>query len=83
VIDMTTDLYLDQLAHLIATNGITQYESDIARLGVRLQSQGHGGPVVDLLIDHDASAIARERAFGIAVGQLARGPAQRVDHLAA
>lgn len=70
-----SDPYLDHLAHLIAVNGIVQYESDIARLVVRLRSLGHTGSLVDLLGDHQAAPIARERAFGVLVGQLARGPA--------
>jgi hypothetical protein len=87
VIDMThrtevhTDHYLDQLAHLIARNGINLYESDISRLVVRLHSVGHAGPMVDLLADQTATPIARERAFGILVGQLARGPANTDPHL--
>ena len=75
-----TDPYLDDLAHLIATNGIGLYGSDIARLVVRLRSQGHGGSLTDLLADHSASPIARERAFGTLVGQLARGPARSSFH---
>lgn len=75
------DPYLDQLAHLIALNGITVYESDIARLAVRLRSLGHTDSLVDLLADHAASPIARERAFGNLVGQLARGPAHADSHL--
>ena len=70
-----TDPYLHDLAHLIAANGIGQYESDIARLVVRLRSHGHSGSFTDLLADRSASAIVRERAFGALVGQLARGPA--------
>lgn len=70
-----TDPYLDQLAHLIERNGIVQYESDIARLVVRLRSVGQTGSLVELLGDHSAAPIARERAFGTLVGQLARGPA--------
>ncbi len=75
-----TDPYLHDLAHLIAVNGIGTYESDIARLVVRLRSQGHGGTLTDLLADHGASPIARERAFGTLVGQLARGPARPSAH---
>jgi hypothetical protein len=71
-----SDPYLDSLSHLIALNGIAQYESDIARLVVRLRSQGHTGPLTTLLGDHSAPAIVRERAFGELVGQLARGPAR-------
>jgi hypothetical protein len=77
----SSDPYLDDLAHLIATNGIGMYESDIARLVVRLRSHGHAGSLTELLSDHAASPIARERAFGMLVGQLARGPARRIDHL--
>lgn len=75
----STDPYLDDLAHLIATNGIGLYESDIARLVVRCRALGlDRGPdrgLVELLADHAASAIVRERAFGVLVGHLARGPA--------
>jgi hypothetical protein len=83
VIGMThhSDPYLDQLAHLIAENGISQYESDIARLVVRLRSVGHTGSMVDLLGDHSAAPVARERAFGTLIGQLARGPALAERHL--
>lgn len=79
--DISPDPYLNDLAHLIATNGIGTYESDIARLGVRLRSQGHGGALAELLVDHSAPPIARERAFGVLVGQLARGPARSSDQL--
>lgn len=72
-----SDPYLDSLAHLIAMNGIAQYESDIARLVVRLRSQGFSGALTTLLGDHSAAGIVRERAFGVLVGQLARGPAHR------
>jgi hypothetical protein len=75
-----TDPSLHDLAHLIADHGIHQYESDVARLVVRLRSQGHGGSLTDLLADRSAAAIIRERAFGTLVGQLARGPA-RSGHL--
>ncbi len=79
--DTSTNIGLDDLAHLIATNGIGTYESDIARLVVRLRSQGHGGSLAELLGDHSAAPIARERAFGTLVGQLARGPARSSGHL--
>jgi hypothetical protein len=75
----STDPYLHDLAHLIAANGIGQYETDIARLVVRLRSVGLDSSLVHLLADHGAPAVARERAFGILVGQLARGPAHRPD----
>jgi hypothetical protein len=77
VTPLHTDPYLDSLSHLIALNGISQYESDIARLVVHLRSQGIDGPLTALLGDHGAAAIVRERAFGVVVGQLARGPARR------
>jgi hypothetical protein len=62
--------YLDQLAHLVAEHGIAAFESDIARLVVRLRAAGHHGPMVDLLSDKHARAIARERAFGVLVARL-------------
>ncbi|MGD9998907.1 MAG: hypothetical protein AB7L17_10940 [Ilumatobacteraceae bacterium] len=74
-----TDPYLHDLAHLIAANGIEEYETDIARLVVRLRSLGLDSSLVHLLGDHDAPSVARERAFGILVGRLARGPAHRPD----
>ncbi len=71
------DQYLDDLAHLIARDGIGGFESDVARLVVRLRSAGHGGTITDVLADRDESSAARERAFGMLVGQLARSPAHR------
>ncbi|MBI5089151.1 MAG: hypothetical protein HZB15_09920 [Actinobacteria bacterium] len=79
-ISTSTDPYLHDLTHLIAAHGIAAYESDVARFVVRQRSLGHDGSLTDLLADRDASAIARERAFGTLVGQLARGPA-RTLHL--
>lgn len=69
--------YLDQLAHLVAAHGITAFEGDIARLVVRLRAQGHRGTLVDVLGDHQAPGVARERALGCLLGALARGPAQQ------
>jgi hypothetical protein len=74
---------LDDLAHLIATNGIERYESDIARLVVRLRADGVDLVLTDLLADPSAPGIARERAYGVLVGQLARGPAERTAVLGA
>jgi hypothetical protein len=71
--DMTTaspDRYLNDLAFLIAEHGITGFESDIARLVVRLRSGGHVGPLTDLLLDKSASPPARERALGKLIGVL-------------
>jgi hypothetical protein len=56
--------YLDQLAHLIADQGIQAFESDIARLVVRLRAAGHHGPIVAALSDRHAADVVRERAFG-------------------
>ena len=64
------DPYLDQLAHLIADHGIAAFESDIARLVVRLRAAGFRCPTVDLLADQHAPRVARERAFGLLVGLL-------------
>lgn len=71
-----TDPYLDQLAYLIAAHGILDFEGDIARLIVRLRSEGHCDLLIDVLADHGAPAVARERAFGHLLGTLARGPAK-------
>ena len=71
-----TDPYLHDLAHLVAANGIEQYESDVARLVVRLRSLGQGGTLTELLGDRTAPSVARERAFGVLIGRLARGPAR-------
>lgn len=77
----STDPYLDDLAHLIAANGIGLYESDIARLVVRFRAHGLDRGLVDLLADHATSTIVRERAFGVLVGHLARGPAATASPL--
>lgn len=65
-----TEPYLDQLAHLVAEHGIAEFESDIARLVVRLRAAGFRCPTVDLLADKHAPSIARERAFGVLVALL-------------
>ncbi len=62
--------YLDQLAHLIADHGIGAFESDIARLVVRLRVDGHGGPLLTVLADKQAAPVARERALGQLLSQL-------------
>jgi hypothetical protein len=72
-----TEPYLDQLAHLVAEHGITEFEGDIARLVVRLRAAGLRCPTVDLLADKHASPIARERAFGVLLGLLMRHEAVR------
>lgn len=79
------DHYLDDLAHLIARDGIGGFESDIARVVVRLRSTGHGGTITDLLADRHQPSAARERAFGILVGRLTIVPAHhpRPAHAAA
>jgi hypothetical protein len=76
---MTTQLdpTLDRLAHEIAANGISNYESDIAGVVTRLRQVGQTGSLISVLADRAAPSIVRERAFGTLVGQLARGPAQR------
>ncbi len=76
ILPSPNDPYLDRLAHLVAAHGIEAFESDIARLVVRLRAAGHCGTIVDLLADHHAPAVARERALGEALGLLAR-PAAR------
>jgi hypothetical protein len=86
------DASLDALAHLIARDGIEAFESDIARLVVRLRTTGPaaGTPtghyldrhrvLVQLLSDHSAPAVARERAFGELTGQLASDACGTSDH---
>jgi len=58
------DPYLQQLVHLVADHGITSFESDIARLVVRLRARGIHSPLATLLADHAASPVVRERALG-------------------
>jgi hypothetical protein len=77
-----TDPYLDQLAHLIAEHGIGSFESDIARLVVRLRAAGLRCSTVDLLADKHAPGVARERAFGLLLGLLL-DPARTVTTSAA
>jgi hypothetical protein len=72
ILPTPADPYLDRLAHLVAAHGIEAFESDIARLVVRLRAAGHCDPVVDLLADHSAPAVVRERALGLALGLLTR-----------
>ena len=50
--------------HLVADHGITSFESDIARLVVRLRARGIHSPLATLLADHAASPVVRERALG-------------------
>jgi hypothetical protein len=89
VVSMTSTLStstaptLDDLAHFIAADGIRQHEADIASLVVRLRSLGYDGSLTDLLADRGAAPIARERSFGILVGELARGPARSGTRAAA
>lgn len=66
----TTDRYLDDLAHLIAREGLSPFESDIARLVVRLRASGICSVAVDVLADHRAPDVVRQRAFAIATGCL-------------
>ncbi len=70
--------YLDQLAHLIADHGIQAFESDIARLVVRLRATGHHGPLIAVLADKHAAGVARERAFGQLLGLLVDGVSRPV-----
>jgi hypothetical protein len=58
------DPYLQQLVHLVADHGITSFESDVARLVVRLRARGIHSPLATLLADHAASPVVRERALG-------------------
>ncbi|TPW14625.1 MAG: hypothetical protein FD127_1295 [Acidimicrobiaceae bacterium] len=76
---LTSDRYLDDLAHLIARNGIGAFESDIARLVVRLRAAGIGGPCTDVLGDRHAAAVVRERAFGHLIGRVVRRSTCPVD----
>ncbi len=55
---------------MIADHGIGSFESDIARLVVRLRAAGLRCSTVDLLADKHAPGVARERAFGLLVGLL-------------
>jgi hypothetical protein len=73
----TFDSYLDNLGFLIARGGIAGFESDISRLVVHLRATGLCGPLTDVLDDRHAPAVARERAFGRLMVQLADAPAQR------
>ena len=68
--------YLDQLAHLVAEHGITSFESDIARLVVRLRAAGLRCSLVDLLADRHAAPVARERALGTLLTLLTDGIAR-------
>lgn len=74
--------YLDHLAHLVADHGITAFESDIARLVVRLRAAGYHCPLVDLLADQHAPAVVRERAFGTLLPLLIADPARRAGDTA-
>jgi hypothetical protein len=81
------DASLDDLAHLIARDGIEAFESDITRLVVRLRTTGPATDcdrhrvLVQLLSDHSAPAVARERAFGELTGQLAGSACRTSDHM--
>lgn len=79
------DHYLDDLAYLIARDGIGGFESDIARFVARLRNAGQSGTITDLLADPHEPSAARERAFGILVGRLTIVPAYhtRPAHAAA
>jgi hypothetical protein len=75
---------LNDLAHLIARDGIEAFESDIAQLVERLRTcrpvdRDRHEVLVQLLSDHSSPAVARERAFGALVGPLAES-ARRFSH---
>jgi hypothetical protein len=66
------DPYLRDLGFLVAEHGLGEFESDIARLIVRLRAARHCGTLIDLLADHTAPSQARERALGSLIGVLQR-----------
>lgn len=70
-VECRTEPYLDLLAHLVAEHGIEQFGGDVARLVVRLRATGITGPLVGLLADRTAPAVARERALGHLLCRLA------------
>lgn len=66
------NINLDELAHQIVADGVAAHDDDLFRIAQQLMVRGWGGTIANLLTDRRAPAIARQRAFGIAAGRLAR-----------
>jgi hypothetical protein len=64
---------LTRLTHLVADHGIRSFESDIARLVVRLRASGMQDRLIGLLGDRTAAPVVRERALGVLASRFLDG----------
>ncbi len=67
-------MHLDDIAYLIANDGITAHEFAVDETVARFARAGLRPTLIALLADKNAAPVARERAFGTLAVDYARSP---------
>ena len=75
---MSTTPTIDELSHLVSTRGVAGAERELAEFAWRLARAGIAPTLTGVILDTDAPAIVRERAFARAAIEARRAPITRL-----